>query len=153
LSINIPGISALLFSLAFSISGLSLGYADNEDNSHNSNIILVGKGTGTYTCQNGVNYNNLNLFVWVTKDLTSNISGLGLSQNKTILLAASLQSYTEKPDNAFEISGFIHIDELCGGELAPTTIIINGNCQTEPIKLETSNGSNGKFVGNIICNK
>jgi hypothetical protein len=122
---------------------------DFDQNLENPNIAIVGRGAGAYTCQNGTTHDSLGVFFWITTDTASRISGLGLSQDRIVMLAASLDSYTIKQDNTFEINGLIQIDDLCNEE--STSITIRGNCQEESLFLEASSRTRGKFVGNIIC--
>ncbi len=131
-------------------------FADEDvNNITTSGIALIAHGIGDFTCGNGTQSENMEIFVLLSETtimgLDSSPSGLGLkSQDSNENIAIKL-NFGEINADKFYVEGNLHVDSIC--ELDSSIIFTaDGSCgNNQQITVKGSDGSFGTFQSEVIC--
>lgn len=120
-----------------------------------SGIALIAQGKGEFTCGNGNQIGNLEIFVLLSETtrmgLGTSPSGLGLKSVETNENLAVMLNRGDVDSNNFGVEGILQVDDLC--DLDSSTIFTaNGACGSDKIiTVKGSDGSFGTFQSNVVC--
>ena len=116
-------------------------------------IALVVRGTGQMSCDNGGQFESVELFIWLSEAENQRkqfaASGIGLKTLDNERMAGALDSAKINPDG-FEVSGTVLVDEMCGEELV--LISAKGQCGDDAsVLVNTSEKNVGNFQASVEC--
>jgi len=130
-------------------------YADVAATDDNG-IALIAQGNGEFTCGNGKQLTNVDLFVLLSEKTRQGLgtgpSGMGLrSAENTQSIAIKLYS-GDVDSNNFHVEGILQVDNFCETEYS-VSFTANGICGVDQtITVKGTDSSIGTFQSNVSCN-
>ena len=130
-------------------------YAGNLAVTEDNGIALIAQGNGEFTCGNGKQLTNVNLFVLLSEKTRQGLgtgpSGMGLkSAENNQSIAIKLNSgYIDS--NNFHVEGILQVDNFCESEYS-VSFTANGICGVDQtITIKGTDESLGTFQSNVSC--
>ena len=131
-------------------------FAQDNSSSNTSGIALIAQGIGSFSCGDGPQLENVEIFVLLSESTIKGSgfspSGLGLkSQNSNENIAIKLNSGILESNN-FVVGGELFVDSLCELD-SSTEFIAEGSCgANQRVTVAGTDGSYGTFQSEVTCN-
>ncbi len=118
-------------------------------------ISLIAQGKGDFTCGNGKQFSNVNIFVLLSEKtrlgLGTGPSGMGIKSMESNQSIAIKLTSGQIEDNEFRVVGILQVDNFCETEYS-VSFAATGSCgDDQTITVKGTDDSSGKFQANVSC--